>query len=66
MPDVGAGDSEGVRVGEMLRGKERTEAEQSQARWQGAHLPVPAPPPLQGLDRNNKKRSTSLIRPLLF
>lgn len=27
VPDVGAGDSEGERVGEMLRGKERREAE---------------------------------------
>lgn len=53
-------------MGEMLRGKERTEADGSQARWQGAHLPAPAPPPLQGPDRNNKKRSTSLAHACCF
>lgn len=57
MPDVGAGDSEGVRVGKVLRGKERTEAEWSQAGGRGTHLPMPAPPPLQGLDRNNKREA---------
>lgn len=48
VPDVGAGDAERERVGEMLerRGERR---ERSQAGGRGAHLPVPAPSPLQGL-----------------
>lgn len=47
----------------MLRGKRReAESERSQAGGRGAHLPVPAPPPLQGLGtENNKKISTSLV-----
>lgn len=66
VPFVGAGDSEGERVGEMLerRGEERGR-ERSQAG--GGCLPLCAcPSPAAGtLDRNNKKRSTSLARPWL-
>lgn len=62
MLDVGAGDAEGERVGEMLerRGEER-EAERVQAQA-GRRMPPPAtaPPTTGALDRNNKEMSTSL------
>ena len=56
VPDVGAGDSEGERVGEMLERREERGRERSQAGGRGAHFPVPAPPLLQRLWTETIKR----------
>lgn len=65
MLDVGAGDTEGERVGEKLEGKGEREAEWAQA---GGRVPPPAPaPPTAGaLDRNNKEPSTNLHGPAVL
>lgn len=65
VPDVGAGDSEGKRVGVMPEGsrEERREAESGLRRLAGVPPPRAHPSPTAGaLDRNNKKISTSLAR----
>lgn len=60
VPDVGAGESEGDRVGETLeRREERREQRAVSGRWQGCAPPRTCPSPTAGaLDRNNKKIST--------
>lgn len=65
MLDVGAGDTEGGRMGEKLERKEERGREWAQV---GGRMPppLPAPPTTGALDRNNKETSTNLHGPTVL
>jgi hypothetical protein len=53
--DVGVGNAEGERMGEMLKRRGEREADCGLRLAGGHHLPMPAPPPAGALDRTIKR-----------